>query len=186
MLNLKLELYILVPSVFYFLAYTADDDSWTPLHPANVSGSFSHREFAAALQHLKPGKAPGPDSICPELIIHAGASLKSWLRGFLSSCLHHLKIPKIWRRALVVAIPKPSKPVEDPKSYRPISLLCVPYKILERLSTPASNLLLTLCSHGNRRVFDAEDPPWIKSLCSRKALRMHSKRKRRPVQSLST
>ena len=110
-------------------------DLWRadPLHPANVSGSFSHREFAAALQHLKPGKAPGPDSICPELIIHAGASLKSWLRGFLSSCLHHLKIPKIWRRALVVAVPKPSKPVEDPKSYRPISLLCVPYKILERL-----------------------------------------------------
>ena len=32
-----------------------------------------------------------------------------------------------------MAIPKPKKPVEDPKSYRPISLLCVPYKILERL-----------------------------------------------------
>ena len=110
-------------------------DLWRadPLHPANVSGSFTHWEFAAALQHLKPGKAPGPDSICPELIIHAGASLKTWLRGFLSSCLHHLKIPKIWRRALVVAVPKPSKPVEDPRSYRPISLLCVPYKILERL-----------------------------------------------------
>ena len=104
-----------------------------PIHPANVSGSFSHREFAAALQHLKPGEAPGPDSICPELIIHAGVGLKSWLRGFLSSCLHHLKIPKIWRRALVVAVPKPSKPVEDPRSYRLISLLCVPYKIFERL-----------------------------------------------------
>ena len=59
--------------------------------------------------------------------------LKFWLRGFLSSCLRQLKIPKIWRRALVVAIPKPSKPVEDPQSYCPISLLCVPYKILERL-----------------------------------------------------
>ena len=81
----------------------------------------------------KPGKALGPDSICPELIIHAGTALKSWLRGFLSSCLHQLNIPKVWRRALVVAIPKPNKPVEDPKSYRPISLLCVPYKILERL-----------------------------------------------------
>ena len=33
----------------------------------------------------------------------------------------------------MVAIPKPGNPVEDPKSYRPISLLCVPYKILERL-----------------------------------------------------
>ena len=33
----------------------------------------------------------------------------------------------------MVAIPKPGKPVGDPKSYRPISLLCVFYKILERL-----------------------------------------------------
>ena len=99
----------------------------------NVCGSFTLSEFAAALKHLKPGKAPGPDSICPELLLHAGAALKSWLCGFLSSCLHHLKIPKIWKRALFVAISKPIKPVEDPKSYRPISLLCVLYKILERL-----------------------------------------------------
>ena len=99
----------------------------------NISDNFSQRECTAALQHLKPGKAPGPDSICPELILHAGAALKSWLRDFLFSCLRRIKIPKIWRRALVVAIPKPGKPVGDPKSYRPISLLCVPYKILERL-----------------------------------------------------
>ena len=59
--------------------------------------------------------------------------MKSWLYGILSSCLCHLKIPKVWRRALVVAIPKPKKPVEDPKIYRPISLHCVPYKIFERL-----------------------------------------------------
>ena len=98
-----------------------------------ISDNFSQREFAAALLHVKPGKAPGPHSIFSELILHAGAALKSWLRDFLSSCLRRLKIPKIWRRALVVAIPKPAKPVGNPKSYRPISLLCVPYKILERL-----------------------------------------------------
>ena len=110
-------------------------DLWKATTPdaVNISDNFSQREFAAALQHLKPGKAPGLDSICPRLILHAGAALKSWLRDFLSSCLRRLKIPKIWRRALVVAIPKPMKPVGDPKSYRPISLLCVPYKILERL-----------------------------------------------------
>ena len=99
----------------------------------NISDNFSQREFTFAFQHLKPGKAPGPDSICSELILHAGAALKSWLCDFLSSCLRRLKISKIWRRALVVAIPKPTKPVGDPKSYRPISLLCVPYKILEKL-----------------------------------------------------
>ena len=110
-------------------------DLWRadPLHFVNVSGTFSHQEFGATLQHLKPGKAPGPDSICPELIIHSGVGFKSWLRGFLTSCLHHLKISKIWRRAPVVAVLKPSKPVEDLRSYRPIFLLCVPYKILERL-----------------------------------------------------
>ena len=83
----------------------------------NISDNFSQREFAAALQHLKPGKAPGPDSISSELILYAGAALKSWLRDFLSSCFRRLKISKIWRRALVVAIPKPTKSVGDPKSY---------------------------------------------------------------------
>ena len=88
-------------------------DLWsaTTLDPVNISDTFSRSEFAAALQHLKPGKAPGPDSICSELILHAGAALKSWLPDFLSSCLRRLKISKIWRRALVVAIPKPTKPV---------------------------------------------------------------------------
>jgi len=47
--------------------------------------------------------------------------------------MHQLKISKIWRRALVVVILKPEKPLGDPKSYRPISLLCVPFKILYRL-----------------------------------------------------
>jgi len=47
--------------------------------------------------------------------------------------MRQLKIPKIWRRALVLAIPKPEKPLGDCKSYLPISLLCVPFKILERL-----------------------------------------------------
>ena len=63
------------------------------------------------------------------ITVVAGAALKSLLCGFLSSCLRQLKVSKIWRRALVVAIPKPKKPKEDPKTYRPISLLCVPYKI---------------------------------------------------------
>ena len=117
------------------LVFQEVSDLWRASTPdtVNISDNFSQREFAAALQHLKPGKAPGPDSICSELILHAGASLKSWLRDFLSSCLRRLNFPKIWRRALVVAIPKPTKPLGDPKSYRPISLLCVPYKILKRL-----------------------------------------------------
>jgi len=47
--------------------------------------------------------------------------------------MRQLKIPKIWRRALIVVIPMPEKSLGDTKSYRPVYLLCVPFKILERL-----------------------------------------------------
>ena len=49
-------------------------DLWRVTAPdvVNISEDFSPREFAAALQHLKSGKAPGPDSVCPERLIHAG------------------------------------------------------------------------------------------------------------------
>ena len=73
----------------------------------------------------------------------------------LPSCLHQLKIPKVWRRALVIAIPKSMKPLGDPKSYRPIFLLCVTYKILEKLIyacvEPLIDLLLPKEQAGFRR-----------------------------------
>ena len=136
-------------------------DLWRATAPdaVNISSDFSPREFAAALRHLKPGKAPSPDSICLKLLIHAGPDLKFWLRGFLFSCLHQLKIHKVWRRALVVAISKPSKPVEDPQIYRPISLLYVPYEILERPIYNYVKPIVDPCSQKNRMDFDTKSLP---------------------------
>ena len=82
----------------------------------NTSENFLQKEFTADLQHLKPRKAPGSDSICQELIPEFS-----------------LTIPDIWKTAFIVMIPKPMKPVGDLKSYRPISLPYVPYHILKRL-----------------------------------------------------
>jgi len=90
-------------------------------------------EFTATLSSLRLGKSPCLDSIFLEFIHHARSALKSSFCNFLTSCTCKLKVPKIWRRALIVAIPKPEKPLGDPKSYRPTSLLCVPFEILERL-----------------------------------------------------
>jgi len=99
----------------------------------SISEPFRLEELDAALRRLKPGISPGLDSIFTEFILYAGSALKSWFCDFLTSCMRQLKIPNIWRRALVVAIPTPEKPLGDLKSYRPIPLLCVPFKILERL-----------------------------------------------------
>ena len=86
-----------------------------------------------AIKHLKPNKAAGIDNIRPEFILHQSCKATDWLRSFCSLCFLTSKLPKIWWWAKVIALPKPKKPLEDPKGYRPIALLCVPYKILERL-----------------------------------------------------
>ena len=57
----------------------------------------------------------------------------NWLREFFSQCMCSLSLPKVWRRADIIAVLKPNKPADDTKNYRPISLLCVPLKLLERL-----------------------------------------------------
>ena len=113
-------------------------DLWRATTPdaVNISDNFSQREFAAALQHLNPGKA---DSICPKLILYSGAALKSWLRYFLSSCLRQHKISKIWRRALVVAIPKPGKPVGIQRVIDRYLCSVSPTRSSRGLSTPALN-----------------------------------------------
>ena len=67
----------------------------------STSEPFRPEEFAAALRRLKPGKYPGLDSIFKEFILHARSALKSSFYGFLNFCMRQLKIPKIWRRALL-------------------------------------------------------------------------------------
>ena len=42
-------------------------------------------------------------------------------------------MPRAWRQAKVIAIPKPGKDPNIAASYRPISLLSVCFKMLERL-----------------------------------------------------
>ena len=107
-----------------------------PSHNTNSSEYlrvYLKEKFTAALQHLKKSKVPAPDSIFPELIIPAGAALKSWSRDFRLSFSGRLEIIfKIWITALLVVISMPMKPVDHPKSYQSISLLRAPYKILER------------------------------------------------------
>ena len=50
-----------------------------------------------------------------------------------NECTRTKHIASIWRKAKVIAIPKPGKDPYSPKSTRPISLLCITYKLYVRL-----------------------------------------------------
>jgi len=101
------------------------------INPANLQQDIKSEELVTALNHLEPVKSRGLDSMA--FILQTRSAFKSWLCDFFASCMRQVKILKIGTNALTTAVTKPEKPLGDPKSYRPISLLCVPFKILERL-----------------------------------------------------
>ena len=93
--------------------------------------------------------------------------------------MHQLKIPNIWRRGLIVAIPKPEIPLGDPKNHPPISSLCVPFKILGRLIHARVEPIIDPLLFGSRRAFDTGGRPLTNSPCWHKTLRIALQLKRR-------
>ena len=104
-----------------------------PTADMNLSCNFTTTEMDIAIATIKTRKAAGYDKVFPEFIKHLGPKMREWLTLYLSRCLSTVRIPKIWRRAHIIAILKPGKPPTEAKSYRPISLLSIVYKLLERL-----------------------------------------------------
>ena len=95
--------------------------------------TFTLKELQTAINSLKNGKAAGLDDIRTEQIKHFGQVAQLWLLTLYDNCVLQSQLPKIWRKARVIAILKPGKDPQVAKSYRPISLLCHLYKLFERL-----------------------------------------------------
>ena len=93
---------------------------------------FSLDVPATGLSLLKPGKAAGLDYLLTKMLQHLGNKAKYWLMDMLNECTRRKHITSIWRKANVIVIPKPGKD-SSPKSYRRISLQCIPYKLDVRL-----------------------------------------------------
>lgn len=100
---------------------------------SNLCNDFSTAEMDEALKNLNDGKAPGPDYLHNEFLTHLSPPAKTWLMTFLSHCLKSARVPNIWKSGSTLAVLKPQKPPDEPRSYRPISLLCVTLKLFERL-----------------------------------------------------
>ncbi|KAK3891912.1 hypothetical protein Pcinc_004226 [Petrolisthes cinctipes] len=94
---------------------------------------FSIEEVDAGIKTIKLGKAAGIDGITPEMVHHLGPRAREWITRLFNKCVITKKVPKVWKKTKDVALLKPGKDPKSPKSYRPISLLCVLYKLYERL-----------------------------------------------------
>ena len=124
--------------------------------PVNLD-SFTEDEVAKVVKRLRQKRAAGPDDI-PAEFWHAVSEKPSGLTCLTmlcNRCWNDEEIPHDWRTANVTCIHKKG-PVEDRDNYRPISLVCVAYKLfasllLQRLLAAGAEDRLTDTQLGFRR-----------------------------------
>ena len=106
-----------------------------PISPAFDLVSSTTSEFNDALTSLREYSAPGPDGVTPELLklaVQESASFRALLKLMVDNCITHGVFPTLWKRSVEAFVPKGSqKPLELPTSYRPISLICAPSRLVE-------------------------------------------------------
>lgn len=84
------------------------------------------------LKNLKPDSAPGPDEVHPLLLKNCAESLADPIVHLLRSSFMQGVLPSVWKTAWVVPIFKKGDKL-NAVNYRPISLVSIVCKILERL-----------------------------------------------------
>ena len=90
-------------------------------------------ELDEAIRSLKRKKAPGPDGITNDMIKHFGEKTKSVLLKLFNKSWTTGVVPSSWKKAIIVPVHKKGKDKQDPRSYRPISLLSCLGKLMERV-----------------------------------------------------
>lgn len=93
----------------------------------------SPKEVKLIIKKLKNKKAPGDDSITSLLIKKLPMKTVVFITKLFNYMFMFAYFPTDWKTAKVIALPKPGKDPTNPKSYRPISLLCTFSKIFEKL-----------------------------------------------------
>lgn len=103
------------------------------VHIQNTLSEISLREteIEDVLSILNPSKASGPDLISPRLLKEAAKILSKPLCKLFNKSLQKSVFPSQWKKAHVTPVFKNGKP-NDVKNYRPISLLCIISKCMER------------------------------------------------------
>ena len=96
----------------------------------NQSFSLSELKHALSKAH---DSSPGPDDIHYQFLKHLPDSSLSVLLKTFNDIWETGNVPKSWKEATIIPIPKPGKDNTNPNNYRPIALTSFICKTLERM-----------------------------------------------------
>jgi hypothetical protein len=92
-------------------------------------------------------KAPGKDGLNSNILIRAFQVFPLFFTQIYNACVKKGCFPKIWKHSVIIPIIKPGKEkCNDVLKYRPISLLNIGGKLLERLLI--DRILFHMCSNN--------------------------------------
>ncbi|KAL0852638.1 hypothetical protein ABMA27_016898 [Loxostege sticticalis] len=104
-------------------------------HDEQLDPPFTLTELKTAMSSFNPKKAPGEDGFTADICSRAVFQDPDAFLALLNKCLSIGHFPSIWKRATVVVLRKPGKDdYTNPKAYRPIGLLPVLGKVLEKMT----------------------------------------------------
>ena len=103
-----------------------------PLTPVPPPLSVTATGVRLELGRLCPGKAAGPDGVCPRLLKDCAAQLCEPLQRIFNPSLQLGQVPALWKTSCIVPVPKLKRPAEL-NDYRPVALTSHIMKTLERL-----------------------------------------------------
>lgn len=106
-----------------------------PLPPGEAEPTlFTTTEIITAARRLPSGKAAGPDGIIPEVLKAVAIHKPECLIQIFNETLTTGIFPGAWKKARLVLLHKGGdKDPRDPSSFRPISVINTPAKMMERL-----------------------------------------------------
>ena len=119
----------------------------------NIQGyniTLTTSQVQEAIKQSKNNNSQGPDKLNIRHLKHIGPLGLAFLTSMLQTALNTNIIPHIWTLANIVPTPKISKDMDKGTSYRPITLLSVIAKTLEKSLLPyiTANIQNTLMQHG--------------------------------------
>lgn len=105
----------------------------TPEHGHQSFQPTTAHEIMTILKDIRGRGAPGADKITNKALKQLPEEFHQVMANVANSSMKLSHIPKQWKHAEIVMIPKPGKNPSNPTSYRPISLLSTMSKIIERV-----------------------------------------------------
>ena len=92
---------------------------------------FTCNTVKEAKRNTKKNKAHGPDRVAPIHLHHLARVALRYLTNTLNFSVNSAKIPNIWKIGRVIPLHKPGKPIDESKSFRPMTLLSPIAKLTE-------------------------------------------------------